>query len=406
MHTLPRGGFIMAKKRLFLTLISVLLIVALLLPNLFTIAYASNKEAVIEPNYVQKGIVTASNLNFRSEASTSSKIIAVLPQGTAVTILEESSDWLKVKYESRVGYLFKIYVAKVIARGITTATSLNVRSEPTRNSQAIDLLYTGTQVFILEEIETGDLSNPVWLKISTITGSVGYVSKRYVNILTTNGVYWKTGVTTTPLLNVRTEPSFTSEIITRLYEGTHVIILDTKTTNDYYKKWYKIDYNGHIGWIAAKYLQEQKWTFASQGKTSSPSSGKNRNTNMSLASSALTGTIILPGETFSWIDTLGSCSANKGFLTATIFVNGKVSEGAGGGVCQVSTTFNKAIKKLDIETEAHPHSIRVLYANLEDEASVSYPHVDFSFTNTLETPILVEFVSNYGTVTCNVYIAK
>ena len=103
---------------------------------------------------------------------------------------------------------------------------------------------------------------------------------------------------------------------------------------------------------------------------------------------------------------MGNCSLNKGFSIATVYNNGQVSEGAGGGVCQVSTTTNMAIKKLDIPTNARQHSLPVSYAARKDEASVSYPNVDFSFTNTLDTPILVELVSKHGTVVCNVYTAE
>lgn len=145
---------------------------------------------------------------------------------------------------------------------------------------------------------------------------------------------------------------------------------------------------------------------AVKASTSSPNSGQNRNFNMSLACSTLTGTIVLPGETFSWIETMASCSASKGYLTAPIYVNGVRSEGAGGGVCQVSTTFNMAVKKLNISTNAHQHSLPVAYAKRSDEASVSYPYWDFSFENTLNTPILIEFVSKKGTVTCNIYIPE
>lgn len=396
----------MAKKRLFTKLTIVLLLIAMMLPSMIDVAYASNAEVVGKTTYAQKGVVTASNLNFRTEATTSSKVISVLPRGTIVTILEETDDWLKVKYETYEGYLFKVYVETIYSNGIITATSLNVRSEPTVNSQSLILLNKGTRVLILEEIETVDKTNPVWLKISYLNGNTGYVSKRYVNILTTiDGTYRNTGVTTAELLNVRTEPNIYSKVITRLYEGTNVIILDTKPTDDYYKKWYKIQYEDRIGWIAGKYLEEQDWKFAVKASTSSPSSGKNRNHNMSLACSTLTGTIVMPGETFSWIKTMGSCSADKGYLNATVYVNGKISEGAGGGVCQVSTTFNMAIKKLEIPTNARKHSLPVSYARREDEASVSYPYVDFSFTNVLEKPILVEFVSNNGTVICNIYIA-
>ena len=292
----------MAKKRLFTKLTIVLLLIAMMLPSMIDVAYASNAEVVGKTTYAQKGVVTASNLNFRTEATTSSKVISVLPRGTIVTILEETDDWLKVKYETYEGYLFKVYVETIYSNGIITATSLNVRSEPTVNSQSLILLNKGTRVLILEEIETVDKTNPVWLKISYLNGNTGYVSKRYVNILTTiDGTYRNTGVTTAELLNVRTEPNIYSKVITRLYEGTNVIILDTKPTDDYYKKWYKIQYEDRIGWIAGKYLEEQDWKFAVKASTSSPSSGKKRNHNMSLACSTLTGTIVMPGETFSWI---------------------------------------------------------------------------------------------------------
>lgn len=397
----------MAKKRFLTKLITMLLLVTILLPSFFTIAGATSAEAANKTTYVQKGVVTASNLNFRTEASISSKVIKVLPQGTTVIIIEEQGDWLKVEYEGDEGYLFKSYVEKLLARGITTATSLNVRSKPTVNSQSLALIYKGTKVSILEEIETDDESNPVWFKISYLNGATGYVSKRYVNVLTNpDGTYRNVGVTTAKLLNVRADATLFSKVITRLYEGSNVIILDSKETNDYYKKWYKVNYDGQVGWIAGKYLEEQEWTLAAKASTSSPSSGKNRNHNMSLACSTLTGTIVMPGEKFSWIETMGSCSAAKGFLTATVYVNGIVSEGAGGGVCQVSTTFNMAIKKLGISTKASKHSLPVSYAKREDEASVSYPYVDFSFTNTLEVPILVEFESNNGTVVCNIYKAE
>ena len=127
---------------------------------------------------------------------------------------------------------------------------------------------------------------------------------------------------------------------------------------------------------------------------------------MKLAGKALTGTIVMPGEEFSWCDTMGSCSAAKGYKIATVYINGKVDEGTGGGVCQVSTTFNMAVKKAGIPTNASQHSLPVSYAKREDEASVSYPYLDFSFTNTLTTPILVEFVTNNGKVTCNIYTAE
>ena len=150
-------------------------------------------------------------------------------------------------------------------------------------------------------------------------------------------------------------------------------------------------------------MEELEWEQLSTAKTSSGSK-TGRNKNMKLACDALTATIVWPGETFSWIATMGSCSSMNGYQLATVYVNGKKEEGYGGGVCQVSTTMNMAVKKAGIPTNAKLHSLPVSYAKKEDEASVSYPNLDFSFVNTLEVPILIEMSANWGKVTSSIYV--
>ena len=397
----------MSKKRLLSMVIIALLLVTTLLPNFIVTALAANMEAANEATTVRKGIVTASGLNFRREANTSSKVICVIRKGTEVAIIGEEGDWYKAEYNDEEGYLYKSHVEVKTSRGIITATSLNVREEPTTKSRAIDLVYKGMNVTLIEEIVTGDSANPVWVKISYLDDKVGYVSKKYIKVLVDfNGNYLTTGTTTATWLNMRSEASVFSKITTTLKKGTPVIILEEKHTSDIYKLWYKVQSNGQTGWIAGKYLEIKDWVLVATASTNSPSSGSNRNTNMKLAGRALTGTIVMPGEKFSWCNTMGSCSATKGYKIATVYINGQVSEGAGGGVCQVSTTFNMAVKKAGIPTNASQHSLPVSYAKREDEASVSYPNLDFSFTNTLNAPILVEFVTNNGKITCNIYMAE
>lgn len=399
----------MAKKRLFTKLLVFLLIAGLLLPNFFSLAHAAGQEVVNETTYVRKGVVTASGLNLREKPTTSSKILATLPRGTTVIILGESGDWFEVEYDSVIGHLHSSYVEVVQSSGIVTASQLNVRVEPTVHSASQDKLVKGTRVEILEEVASTDANNPIWFKISYFDGSSGYVAKQYIKIMITHdGSYRKVGITTASALNVRTDSNVLSKTIMQIYKGSYVIILETRSTTDFYKLWYKIDYNGQIGWVAARYVSILDWSDkpVAKASTSSPSSGKNRNHNMKLACSTLSGTIVLPGEKFSWVKTMGSCNESKGYKIATVFNNGEIAEGYGGGVCQVSTTFNMAIRKLGISTNAHQHSLPVSYAKREDEASVSYPYVDFSFVNTTGKPILVEFVANKGTIVCNVYIAE
>ena len=397
----------MSKKRLLSMVIIALLLVTTLLPNFMVSALAVNVEAAEEATTVRKGIVTASGLNFRREASTSSKVICVLKKGTEVDILGEDGDWYKVEYNNEEGYLYKSHVEIKTSKGIVTASSLNVRSGPTTKSQCLDIIYIGMSVTILEEVETGDSLNPVWVKITYLDNKEGYVSKKYITVqVDFDGNYLSTGVITASWLNMRAAPGAFSKWIVAIPKGAYVIVLDKKETTDYYKLWYKVSYNGKVGWVAGRYLELNEWVLVSSATTNKSGSGSNRNTNMKLAGNALTGTIVMPGEKFSWCDTMGSCSSVKGYLIATVYENGKTSEGYGGGVCQVSTTFNMAVKKAGIPTNASQHSLPVSYAKREDEASVSYPHLDFSFTNTLTTPILVEFVTSNGKITCKIYSAE
>ena len=395
----------MTKKRFLTKLVLVLLFVTLLLPNLVVSAFATGEEVVGETTYVRVGVVTNQSLNLREKASTSSRVIRTLKKGTEVIILEEGKEWLKVMHESDEGYVYKKYVEIRQPKGIITASSLNVRVDATTESQYIDTVYIGMKVIILDEVKTDDPINPIWYEVLYLDDKVGYVSAKYVKLQTNvSGTYKTMGKINASALNVRDNPGVYSAIVGWVPEGTYVAIVEKRKLDDFYVDWYKVEYgNNKSGWIAGKFVEELEWEQLSTAKTSSGSK-TGRNKNMKLACDALTATIVWPGETFSWIATMGSCSSMKGYQLATVYVNGKKEEGYGGGVCQVSTTMNMAVKKAGIPTNAQLHSLPVSYAKKEDEASVSYPNLDFSFVNTLEVPILIEMSANWGKVTSSIYV--
>lgn len=395
----------MTKKRFLTKLVLVLLLVTLLLPNLVVSAFATGEEVVGETTYVRVGVVTNQSLNLREKASTSSRVIRTLKKGTEVIILEEGKEWLKVMHESDEGYVYKQYVEIRQPKGIITASSLNVRVDATTESQYIDTVYIGMKVIILDEVKTDDPINPIWYEVLYLDDKVGYVSAKYVKLQTNvSGTYKTMGRINASALNVRDNPGVYSAIVGWVPEGTYVAIVEKRKLDDFYVDWYKVEYgNNKSGWIAGKFVEELEWEQLSTAKTSSGSK-TGRDKNMRLACDALTATIVWPGETFSWIATMGSCSSMKGYQLATVYVNGKKEEGYGGGVCQVSTTMNMAVKKAGIPTNAQLHSLPVSYAKKEDEASVSYPNLDFSFVNTLEVPILIEMSANWGKVTSSIYV--
>jgi len=70
-----------------------------------------------------------------------------------------------------------------------------------------------------------------------------------------------------------------------------------------------------------------------------------RTTNLRLGVAACDGTILRPGQVFSLNETVGERTPARGYQKATIFVGGKLVEGYGGGISQVTgTLFNAALE--------------------------------------------------------------
>ncbi|MEA4826067.1 MAG: VanW family protein [Clostridium sp.] len=109
---------------------------------------------------------------------------------------------------------------------------------------------------------------------------------------------------------------------------------------------------------------------------------KPRNTNMRLAAGIIDGTVIAPGEIFSFNKIVGERTKERGFQEAGVFINGNLDTGLGGGICQVSTTLYNAALIADLEiVERSNHSLIVHYVPLSRDAAVSYGHKDFKFKN-------------------------
>jgi len=108
----------------------------------------------------------------------------------------------------------------------------------------------------------------------------------------------------------------------------------------------------------------------------------NRIHNVQLVARLIDGALIAPGATFSFNDTTGERSADKGFLEAPVIINGELEDGLGGGVCQVSTTvFNAAFEAgLPIESRTN-HALYISHYPQGRDATVNYPDIDLKFRN-------------------------
>ncbi|OGM09564.1 hypothetical protein A2159_00250 [Candidatus Woesebacteria bacterium RBG_13_34_9] len=134
--------------------------------------------------------------------------------------------------------------------------------------------------------------------------------------------------------------------------------------------------------------------------------------NISLASSKINGTLIAPGETFSFNEVVGDISFYTGYKQAYIIKDGKTILGDGGGVCQVSTTVFRAALNAGLPIlERHSHSYRVYYYEQDSppglDATVFSPTSDLKILNNTPAYILLQatvdetnrslFMEFYGT---------
>lgn len=134
----------------------------------------------------------------------------------------------------------------------------------------------------------------------------------------------------------------------------------------------------------------------------------NRTTNLKVASAAISGTIINPGQTFSLNNTVGPRTAAKGYKEAPVFTGSTgVENGLGGGICQVaSTMFNCALRANVTITERHQHSQRVSYVPLGRDAAIYGNVEDFKWTNNTKYAIKVSMTVKDGVISCTFYTCQ
>lgn len=115
------------------------------------------------------------------------------------------------------------------------------------------------------------------------------------------------------------------------------------------------------------------------------------NFNMELAIKTANGTIVNPGETFSFNTMTGNTTnGSLGYVESTAIVNGKYEQQYGGGICQASTTIYLAALKADMTVvERYGHLFASSYADRGLDATVDYGNLDMRFRNDKDYPIYI-----------------
>jgi vancomycin resistance protein YoaR len=135
-----------------------------------------------------------------------------------------------------------------------------------------------------------------------------------------------------------------------------------------------------------------------------------RNFNVEKGASIINRILVAPGDTFSFVKSLGQVTLDAGYKKAYIIRQGKTELDVGGGICQVSTTLFRAALNAGLKiTERQAHAYRVGYYEEDSppgyDATIFIPRPDLKFIN--DTPKYILIQSSYdGTnkkLTYNIY---
>lgn len=139
---------------------------------------------------------------------------------------------------------------------------------------------------------------------------------------------------------------------------------------------------------------------------STPMAGRNgsQSFNVNKSANTLSGAIVAPDETFSFNERVGITDAAHGYRSAAVFLQGKVVQSAGGGVCQVSSTLYGAALRADLGVVARSnHSMPVHYLPLGQDAAVADYGPDLKFKNNTGKYIYIQAFSNGSSITTRIF---
>jgi vancomycin resistance protein YoaR len=133
-------------------------------------------------------------------------------------------------------------------------------------------------------------------------------------------------------------------------------------------------------------------------------SSSNRIHNVQLMAEYIDGTIVRPGEVFSFNERVGPRTVERGFREGQMIIGSLLVPAIGGGVCQTATTlFNNAFDLGLPILDRRNHSFYISHYPMGRDAAVSWGGPDFAFRNDLKTGILIKTRYTTDTLTFMFY---
>lgn len=219
--------------------------------------------------------------------STLSKALALGMVATSVSFGAQTATVDAAKTENNTTSTYKTQTST--KTGTVTAYALNIRKGPSTSYAIVGGLLQNQKVTVTATASNG------WYKIKTASGTVGYVSPKYLKVSgdvsnednnkddnTNKGIYVvksyskisKVGKVSVSSLNLRKGPSLSYGIKNTLKKGYVVGIL-----KQYSNGWYQVQLKGGtVGYASGDYLKITSGT-SSDLKNGSTSTGKENNSN-------------------------------------------------------------------------------------------------------------------------------
>ncbi|HOV80100.1 MAG TPA: VanW family protein [Bacillota bacterium] len=145
-------------------------------------------------------------------------------------------------------------------------------------------------------------------------------------------------------------------------------------------------------------------TLLSEYTTTFDAGAGNRAHNITVATGAINGTLLKPGEMFSLNKELGPRLAETGYLKAPVFIEDRLMLDIGGGICQVATTLYNAVLLSNLAiVERFPHPRPVNYVSPGRDATIAGDYLDLKFVNNTDTPVYISSFTGDGTITVQIF---
>lgn len=137
--------------------------------------------------------------------------------------------------------------------------------------------------------------------------------------------------------------------------------------------------------------------------TATSSSNPDRDQNLAKACQSINGIVLMPGDSFSYNQTLGERTEANGYRPGASYAGGETVYTIGGGICQVSSSLYYCTLLADLEIiERECHGFAPSYMRLGTDATVNWGTLDFVFRNSMDYPIRIEATASGGSVTVKI----